>query len=309
MIVANRVNLIGLVLVDALCSQFSRCPERGEPIEAVADEIRFQVGGGAANTGSALAQLGLKAKVFGRIGDDSYGRLAIRQLEEKGVDAGGLKVNPVERTTYCFVGVQPDGEHTFVCTYGASHELGLTDIDADELLDTDVLVYQDMGSLPKLDGHAAARLLMAARDRGVMTFADENLGRRRPAGMLGAMLPGIDWFLPSITDLADMLNTSDPDDIVQILRGLGARGIVLKMGADGGLVYEPGMPPVAVPSQATDIVDTTGAGDCFDAGFIAGLMKGLDPVAAAQVGMKTAAACIANVGASTGIPAFSEICT
>ncbi len=303
----KKVSLIGLVLIDALCDDFTRLPERGEAVENVSNQVTFRVGGGAANTGAALAQIGIAAKVFGRIGDDHYGQLATADLERHGADPGGCRVAAGEATTYCFVGINADGEHEFVCTYGASHDYGPADVDLEELLDADVLMYQDMGSLPGLDGAPAARMLLEARRRGILTFADENLGRRRPAGILGAMLPGIDWFLPSSSDLAAMLNTTEPDDIVRILRGFDAHGIVLKLGQEGCLVYAPDAPPVHVPSAAAAIVDTTGAGDCFDAGFMAGLLHGLSPAAAAQIGAKSAAACIANIGACEGIPAWEEM--
>jgi len=91
-----------------------------------------------------------------------------------------------------------------------------------------------------------------------------------------------------------------------MLREKGARRVVLKLGKDGCLLAnEAGT--LRVPSVATEIVDTTGAGDCFDAGFIAGLANGLDDAAAAKVGAAAAAACIRHVGGAVGIPTYGEL--
>jgi fructokinase len=82
--------------------------------------------------------------------------------------------------------------------------------------------------------------------------------------------------------------------------------VVLKLGRDGCLVVD-SKSVVQLPSVAKEIVDTTGAGDCFDAGFIAGLVKGLSDVESAKVGNLAAAACVRNVGGAVGIPEYKAL--
>jgi sugar/nucleoside kinase (ribokinase family) len=94
--------------------------------------------------------------------------------------------------------------------------------------------------------------------------------------------------------------------MARTLREKGARRVVLKLGKDGCLAVN-AAGTFRVPSVATEIVDTTGAGDCFDAGFITGLANGLDDTAAAKVGAAAAAACIRHVGGAVGIPKYSEL--
>ena len=139
------VNLVGLVLLDAMCRDFSRCPERGEPPEHVATDITWHAGGGAANTSAALAQLGLHTRVFGRLGDDAYGRRVVADLQRHGVCTRHISRVPGEQSTWCFVGIHPDGEHTFVCTYGASHDCSPADVPADVWADGQAVVYQGIG--------------------------------------------------------------------------------------------------------------------------------------------------------------------
>jgi fructokinase len=91
-----------------------------------------------------------------------------------------------------------------------------------------------------------------------------------------------------------------------MLHDRGARTVVLKMGKDGALLSSDGETN-AVPAYATDVVDTTGAGDCFDAGFIAGLAQGLSDVEAAHIGSRAAAACLRHVGSAAGIPPFASL--
>jgi fructokinase len=98
----------------------------------------------------------------------------------------------------------------------------------------------------------------------------------------------------------------DPVQVAGRLRSLGAKRVILKLGRDGCLVSnEKG--DTRLPSLATEIVDCTGAGDCFDAGFAAGVVNGLDDLAAAKLGSAAAAACIRNVGGAVGIPHYKTL--
>jgi ribokinase len=86
----------------------------------------------------------------------------------------------------------------------------------------------------------------------------------------------------------------------------GARAAVLKMGRDGCLIAQ-GSDRIRVPALPATIVDTTGAGDCWDAGFIAGLASGADIATAARLGNACAAFCIEAVGGSSGVPGYAEV--
>jgi sugar/nucleoside kinase (ribokinase family) len=149
-------------------------------------------------------------------------------------------------------------------------------------------------------------LLAEAQRRGVVTFLDEDFGYGPKLEPLAAMLPHCDYVIPSFDDLQVIYPGASAEEIAGRLLTLGARTAVLKMGRNGCLVAR-GTERIPVPALPANVVDTTGAGDCWDAGFIAGLASGEDILTAAQIGNACAAFCIEAVGGSTGVPDYSTV--
>ncbi len=296
----------GVLVLDTLCGPLPRYPvPRAQP-QVNVERVRMQPGGGAANTSAALAQMGVPVALFTKAGADPMGDLALQQLERLGVDTRGVVRSPDESTPFTFVGIHPDGDRTFVHVPGANRTLRVSDFDQERLLDAAFLFYQDQWVLPQSDGAPGADLLRRARGRGVVTLLDECWGLGPRADTLEAMLPFADYVLPSYEDLLALYPGLSPAGMAAHLRRLGAGCVVLKLGPGGCLVCDGGE-PLALPSCARRIVDTTGAGDCFDAGFVAGLAHGLAPRQAAAVGNRAAAACIAHVGGACGIPPYEAL--
>jgi sugar/nucleoside kinase (ribokinase family) len=140
----------------------------------------------------------------------------------------------------------------------------------------------------------------------VITLLDECYGLGPKRDVFESALPYCDVVLPSYDDLHQIYSELTPSAMAAHLVQQGAQRVILKLGPDGCLVANLKQ-MVQLPSVTTEIVDTTGAGDCFDAGFIAGLVNGLDDVEAAKVGGAAAAACIRQVGGAVGIPRFDEL--
>lgn len=302
-----RVHCYGIMVLDALCGPLSHYPVPRVEAQVNVSQVRLQPGGGAANSAAALAQVGVPVALFTKIGADAVGDLALQQLSRYGVDTSGVVRSATESTPFTFVGVHPDGERSFVHVPGANRSLRVSDLAESRLLDTQFLFYQDHWVLPESDGRPGAELLSKARARGVVTLLDECWGLGPRADTLEAMLPYADYVLPSHDDLLAIYPGLPPAAMAARLRELGAGCVVLKLGAQGCLVCDGGE-PLAVPSCARAVVDTTGAGDCFDAGFIAGLVHGLAAREAAVLGSRAAAACIAHLGGACGIPPYATLC-
>ena len=302
----KQVHCIGILVVDALSRPLARYPVPGEVTQVVTDTIAFHPGGGAANTALALAQMGLAVSVFSKVGDDPLGAFLVRSLGGAGVDTSGIRVSGDDSTPFTYVGVHPDGERTFIHTPGANRTFTLADVDRARLLTADFLLYQDLWVLPGIDGRPGAQLLAEARQSGAVTLLDEcwGLGPNREAWE--TMLPHADYVLPSFDDMRAIYPDMPPEALAGALAEKGARNVILKMGRDGCLVLTDDR-LTRVASCATEIVDTTGAGDCFDAGFIAGLAHDRSVVEAAGIGNLAAAACIRHTGGAAGIPPFEAL--
>ncbi|MHB9023269.1 MAG: carbohydrate kinase family protein [Armatimonadota bacterium] len=301
----KRIHCIGILVVDALSGPLARYPEPGVLTQVNTESLRFSPGGGAANTATALARMGLPVSVFSKVGGDLNGDFLLQQLARSRVDTANVARADAETTPFTFVGIHPDGNRTFIHTPGVNLTFSPADIDIDRLLDTDFLIYQDLNVLPALDGHPGAALLAEARRRGVTTFLDACWGLGPNRERLEAMLPYCDYVLPSVDDMR-AIYPGTAEEIVDCLLNAGAGTVILKMGSSGCLVAQ-GSSRMTVPVLPANVVDTTGAGDCWDAGFIAGLAHDLEPLAAARMGNACAAFCIESVGGATGIPAYAEV--
>ena len=302
----KHVHCLGVLVVDALSGPIPHYPVPGHTTQVNTETIRFMPGGGAANTASALRMMGIPVSIFSKVGDDPTGMFLLRELEARGVDTRGICVSNDDATPFTFVAMHPDGERTFIHTPGANRTFSTRDIDRTALFDTDYLFYSDLWVMPRLDGKPGAELLQEARARGVVTLLDEcwGLGPRRES--FEVMVPHADYLLPSYHDLLEIYPKNKPEEIVDILHDLGATKIILKMGKAGCLLsFDRRIETLA--SVATRVVDTTGAGDAFVAGFIAGLVHGCEDRESAVIGSRAAAACIQHVGGAVGIPSFQSL--
>lgn len=299
------VHCIGVLVVDALSGPLTQYPAPRIRTQINTQSIRFMPGGGAANTGAALGQLGISVAVFSKVGQDINGAFLRKELRRSGVDVRNVRTSKTQTTPFTFVGIHPDGDRSFIHTPGCNLSFFPRDLRLHDVYGCRFLLYQDMFVLPQLDP-GAPELLAGARRQGIVTLLDECYGLGPDRKVFEAALPQCDVVLPSFDDMLVMYPGLEPHAMAAMLRDKGARRVVLKLGRDGCLVLNDSG-TLQVPSCATEIVDTTGAGDCFNAGFIAGLANGLDDFQAAQAGAAAAAACIRHVGGAVGLPRYEAL--
>lgn len=302
----KKINCVGALVVDLLCGPIREYPVPKHHTQITTKWIRVMPGGGAANTPSALARMGLAVSTFSKVGDDVNGQLVRRELEKVGVDTSGIHVSATDTTPFTFVGVHADGDRTFIHTPGANVTFNLGDLNIELAVAGDFLLYQDLWVLPGMDGKPAASLLECAKQQGVVTFLDEAFGYGPKRDILEAMLPYCDYVMPSLDDLRVIYPGTSPVELANRLLDLGAGTAVIKMGRDGCLVAR-GTDRTQVSALPAKVVDTTGAGDCWDAGFIAALADGESLLTAASIGNACAAFCIEAVGGSTGVPSYDMV--
>lgn len=301
-----RIHCVGILVVDLLSGPITQYPVPKARTQVTTEWIRVMPGGGAANMPSALAHMGLPVSSFSKVGKDFNGEFIRRELERLGIDVSGIGVSAKDSTPFTFVGIHPDGDRTFIHTPGANVTFTLADLDLDRVLACDILLYHDLWCLPAFDGEPAAELLREARRRGVVTLLDEGFGYGPRRESLEAMLPHCDYAIPSFDDLQAIYPNSSAAELADRLHGHGVGTVVLKMGREGCFVSR-GEVRTQVPALPANVVDTTGAGDCWDAGFIAGVACGGDLITSARLGCACAAFGIEAVGGATGVPSYEMV--
>ena len=297
------VACLGILVADMVAAPVAEVPPAGEL--RLVGQMGLYVGGCAANTASGLARLGIPVRVLGKVGADPLGDFLRGALTADGVDTRGLIVAPGSATSATMALVGPSGERAFLHTFGGNGDLVAEEIDLAACGDARILHIGGVGLLPSLDGEPLARVCRAAKARGLTVTLDtawDPLGHWR--GPLAA-LPAVDYFLPSREEAAHIFGVSEPEAIVRAARAHGARAVVVKLGAEGCYV-DAGGPPVRLPALTGPVVDTTGAGDAFCAGFLAGVAQGWDAEASARLGIAVGCMAVSRMGAVSAIRSLAE---
>jgi ribokinase len=276
-----------------------------------AAHVQVLGGGAAANTAAWLAHDGHATTLVARVGDDLLGRAGRSELEDLGV-ACALAVDASRPSGTCIVLVGPDGERTMVPDAGANEGLRPGDLDDDLFRPGSHLHLSGYTLL--VDGSRMAGLsaLDRARLRGMTTSVDvASVGPLVDTGAARFLswVTGVDVLLANGSEAAVLAGLPAPlpaDDPATTLASadLASRSltstaatVVVKLGPLGALARSAGGEQAHAPAVPVDVVDTTGAGDAFAAGFLPAWLDGSGLLAALERGNRSAARVVSRVGA------------
>jgi ribokinase len=295
---------LGDVNVDII-AHFPLYPDKGD--DALASSTEFHCGGSAANTAMALARMGLSVILISRVGPDSLALKALNSLSESGVMPTGLQRDPVAMTGLMYVVVTPDGERTIMGHRGANVFTDPAQIREDCIRDAKLFHLSGYALLADPQRSAALLALEMACRNGLTVTLDPGMTVSQSAleEML-ALLPTVDLLLPNLPEAQQLTGLIAPEDCVQALLDAGVQAVALKLGRNGCLMAT-GSDTFRVPGFVVDTRDSTGAGDYFGAGLIAGFLGGLDWHSAAVLGNAMGAMAAARVGAGTAVPKAREV--
>ncbi len=281
--------LLGDVMVDVVAALSGPLAPGSDAPGAVS----LRAGGSAANTAAWLASLGVPVVLAGRVGDDVLGRASSDELRRAGVELD-LTVDPGRPTGTCVVLVGADGERTMVPDAGANDALSAPSVAAG---DVHVSGYALLRSGSR---EAALAALAAARARGAGVSVDA--ASAAPLRTVGTAAFA-DWvgraLLFANRDEAEVLTGLPDAEAAAVALGRRHGAAVVKSGA-AGAVWSDGVRVETAAARAVQVVDSTGAGDAFAAGFLAGALAGGDPAEALAAGCALAATAVTRLGARPG---------
>lgn len=256
-------------------------------------------GGSAANTVAGIAALGGNAGYIGKVCDDQLGAIFRHDIAAAGVTFATRPVAGRPPTARCLILVTPDGQRTMNTYLGACVELGPEDID-ETLIENTRLTYLEgyLWDRPRAkDAFLKAAELAHGADRQVaLSLSDRFCVERHRDSFLDLVAGHVDILFGNAEELQELYRTSDLDAAIDGLRG-HCRIAAVTRGAEGSLVLSDGVVE-AVPAHPVErVVDTTGAGDLYAAGFLFGLTQGRSPAACGRMGSIAAAEVIGHFGA------------
>lgn len=239
--------------------------------EIVVDGAVLALGGSGAIMACGAARLGLRVAFAGIVGDDLFGRFVRGSLEEKRVDTRAVVVDANRFTGISVILARPD-DRAILTSMGTIADLRGNHIDRD-LLRSARHVHVSSYFLQQALGRDLIGLFDEAHNAGATTSIDPNWDpdERWDSGLLG-LLDRTDAFFPNSAEARAITGIDDVDAAARALAEHGAL-VVVKLGQVGGVAVE-GMDVVRSGSIPADVVDTIGAGDSFDVGFVAGRLFG-----------------------------------
>lgn len=288
------VVVVGDVMADVVAAMAGPLA-RGSDTPA---RVTMRGGGSAANVAVWLAGEGVPTSFVGRVGDDALGRESVRALAEAGV-AAWVGTDTEAPTGACVVLVEPGGERSMLPDAGANATLAAEHLPRQPFRPG---AHLHLSGYPLLnDGSRDAGLaaLALARAAGMTVSVDPAsvaLLEKAGAARFLEWTRGVDVLLPNRDEAEALTGAADPREAAQRLAD-GYREVVVKLGADGALWQQGFISASAAAERGIAVVDTTGAGDAFAAGFLASWLLHPEPETALTAGNRLAARAVGRVGA------------
>lgn len=274
--------------------------------EVLAGSYRIALGGSTAIFAGVMGSLGDKVGFVGLLTQDHFGDLVCRLLEGHGVDLGGLR-RAQDSQSGLTVSLVRAGDRALVTVPGSIAELRVEDVPWDYLKQGRHLhvasYYLQTGLRPAL-----RELFAKARRAGLSTSLDTGWdpGEGWDWPDLAALLPLVDVFLPNETEALHLTGAGDAEGALDSLLAAGAGTVVLKRGGSGALAGR-GAERLGVAAYPVEVVDTTGAGDSFDAGFMHTFLGGGDLRSCLAFANACGAMAACRIGGAEGAPSADEV--
>lgn len=291
---AASICVIGNVNADLIARSVSELPPPGE--EWQVERIEYRPGGAAANSALALTALGSQPRLVGCVGDDDLGRLLLASLRSAGVGTGDVAVIQEVATGVSVAFEAPERDRSFLISLGSLERFDQAMIPEDALRSKFVLLCGTF-NLPRLRGQVSALLEEVRREGGMTLFDpgwDPGGWTHRTRRELADLLPLVDVFLPNESEARWISEREDAGAAAGALQRASGAWVVVKRGSDGCIAAGPGGVRASEEAPRVDAIDTTGAGDAFNAGLVLRLAEGVTVTEALPFAVRVASAVVSR---------------
>jgi sugar/nucleoside kinase (ribokinase family) len=271
------------------------------------ERLPLAIGGCAANVAIDLTRVGVQTGIAGCVGDDPFGAFVVERLAAAGVETGGVRrLSGVDTSGTLIINVAGE-DRRFIHCPGANAVMRPEHIPLDQVRQAKVLYVGGYLLMPPLEGpDGLAAVFRAARAAGVTTVLDVVVpGPGEHWHKIKDALAETDVFLPNTEEAAIITGDADPFSQADRFRDAGARTVVITQGDRGTLLVSDAL-CVRAGAYPTQFVGGTGAGDAFDAGYIAGLLAGEDPIGCLKWGSALGASCVRSISATETVYTRNE---
>lgn len=278
---------------------------------SIIEPVTMHTGGDALTVSIVLSKLGIRASLAGRIGRDFNGQFIRAELEKNGVDTAWLIEDDSYHTAVSYILIEESGERHFLVNRGANDGLTGRDVPDEAIKGADLVFLGSALAMQKMTDEEIADIFKRAHAYGKITAMDASIATEtsaeRKLDLIERSLQETDIFIPSYEEAAFFTGRTDVEEMLDIFSGYSLKLLGIKLGHKGCVLtdFKERIWLSAYPD--VKVVDTTGAGDCFMAGFLCGYLHGWDLRRIGEFASAVSAHGIAASGASTGIPDFETV--
>lgn len=271
--------------------------------EGFISSVELHPGGSAANTVVGLSRLGVNTGYIGKVADDEGGKILLENFTSENVDVRGVRTG-TGRSGTCLIMVDKKGNRGILVDPGVNDFVTVNDIDMD-YIDTAYLVHMTSFICRDSEVSFKTQKYVAAMTRAMISLDPGTLYAEKGMAALLEFISRARVVMPNDRELELMTGCGDLREGAGMLLDAGAAWVAVKMGKRGCYVSD-GNTEAEIPARQVEVVDTTGAGDAFNAGFIYGMLQGKDVMTCGLMGNITAASSITKRGACGGLPTRAE---
>jgi ribokinase len=296
--------VIGDINVDML-GRVKSWPKPGQ--DCLAPRLEMHCGGVGANSALALARWGIDVRLAGCVGRDRFGDFVLEHLADGGVNTRWVERTSNAMTGFFYINITPDGERTFFGSRAANGRVKNRRNVRSLCSDAGAAHLVGYNFLNPGPARAAKQIAREIHSRSGWVSLDVGMApAQQIPGKILQIIPTVDILLLSTDEATLLTGARDPHRAFAALEKAGAREVVLKLGKSGCLISRNGGPQ-HVPSFDVKMVDSTGAGDAFVAGFLQARLRGWSPEEAAIAATAGGAAAVSFVGAGETLPGSREV--
>jgi ribokinase len=272
--------------------------------EVAIEDAQEQPGGSAANTIYGLGKLNKKVGFIGSVGGDLEGKMVLESLKSAGVDTSQIKIKPKTRTGLVIGIVDAVGERSLYIAQGANNALEITDINLDFIANSDFLHLTSFVNDNQLK--VQKKMVESLNERTKLSFSPGSLYAQKGFNAISSIIKKTHVIFLNEVEAKILTGCNSYIEASESLIENGCKIAVVTLGENGCYITD-GLLKVQVDAFQTDVVDTTGAGDAFCAGFLYGLSQGKELNECGKMGNFVASRCISKIGARTGLLSQDEL--
>lgn len=301
----KEVLCIGIIVGDFLVKPVERMPERGKL--TLVETTELHIGGCATNTGICLQKMGIPVSLMGKVGNDNLGKFIINKLREEGINTDCIRISSKFTTSGTSVLVHSDGERSFIHSIGANADFSKDDIDFSIFKNFSIIHIAGPFLMPKFIGEGLDETLKKAKEFKIITSVDtvwDAFGKWFEG--IGNSLPYIDFFFTSFEEAKMITGEEEKEKICDFLLKRGVKNVCLKMGEKGSYIANE-KERHYFSALKVKVVDTTGAGDGYVAGFLKSLIEGYDFYKCGLIANIVGAKITTEIGATSAVKNWEDV--